>query len=82
MAFSIIETTIDQVHAAYKSGELTCRQLVQMYLDRIAAYDKKRPGDQCDYFTQSRRARRGRPARCRSIRPRAPSDRCTASRSS
>jgi Asp-tRNA(Asn)/Glu-tRNA(Gln) amidotransferase A subunit family amidase len=43
MAFSIIETTIDQVHAAYKSGELTCRQLVQMYLDRIAAYDKSGP---------------------------------------
>ncbi len=35
MAFNILETTIDQVHAAYKSGELTCRQLVQMYLDRI-----------------------------------------------
>ena len=43
MAFSIIETTIDQVHTAYKSGELTCRQLVQMYLDRIAAYDKSGP---------------------------------------
>jgi len=43
MAFSIFETTIDQVHAAFKSGELTCRQLVQMYLDRIAAYDKSGP---------------------------------------
>ena len=43
MAFNIIETTIEQVHAAYKSGELTCRQLVQMYLDRIAAYDKSGP---------------------------------------
>jgi amidase len=43
MAFNIIETTIDQVHAAYKSGELTCRQLVQLYFDRIAAYDKSGP---------------------------------------
>ena len=43
MAFNILETTIDQVHAAYKSGDLTCRQLVQMYLDRIAAYDKSGP---------------------------------------
>ena len=43
MAFNIIETTIEQVHAAYKSGELTCRHLVQMYLDRIAAYDKSGP---------------------------------------
>jgi len=43
MAFSIVETTIEQVHAAYKSGELTCRQLVQIYLDRIAAYDQSGP---------------------------------------
>ena len=43
MAFNIIETTIEQVHAAYKSGELTCRHLVQMYLDRIAAYDQSGP---------------------------------------
>jgi Asp-tRNA(Asn)/Glu-tRNA(Gln) amidotransferase A subunit family amidase len=43
MAFNPLETTIDQVHAAYKSGELTCRQLVQMYLDRIEAYDKHGP---------------------------------------
>src|SRR3954467_15221014 len=43
MAFNIFETTIDQVHAAYQSGALTCRQLVQLYLDRIEAYDKKGP---------------------------------------
>ena len=42
-AFNIIETTIDDVHAAYKSGRLTCRELVQMYLDRIEAFDKKGP---------------------------------------
>jgi Asp-tRNA(Asn)/Glu-tRNA(Gln) amidotransferase A subunit family amidase len=43
MAFNLLETTIDQVHAAYQSGELTCRQLVQMYLDRIERYDKNGP---------------------------------------
>ena len=43
MSFNILETTIDEIHAAYKSGQLTCRQLVQMYLDRIDAYDKKGP---------------------------------------
>jgi amidase len=43
MSFSLLETTIADVHAAYKSGELTCRQLVQMYLDRIEAYDKNGP---------------------------------------
>ena len=43
MAFNIIETTIEKIHAAYRSGELNCRQLVQMYLDRIAAFDKTGP---------------------------------------
>jgi amidase len=41
--FQIVETTIDEVHAAYKSGKLTARQLVQGYLDRINAYDKQGP---------------------------------------
>lgn len=41
--FKIVEATIDDIHSAYKSGDLTCRQLVQMYLDRIAAFDKKGP---------------------------------------
>jgi len=43
MSFNLIDTTIEQIHAAYKSGELTCRQLVQMYLDRIDNYDKRGP---------------------------------------
>jgi amidase len=43
MAFKLLEATIGEIHAAYQSGELTCRQLVQMYLDRIEAYDKKDP---------------------------------------
>jgi amidase len=41
--FQITETTIDDIHAAFKSGRLTARQLVQGYLDRIAAYDKHGP---------------------------------------
>ncbi|MSP40244.1 MAG: amidase [Deltaproteobacteria bacterium] len=43
MAFNLVETTIEQVHAAYRSRELSCRQLVQMYLDRIDAFDKNGP---------------------------------------
>ena len=43
MAFNPIETTIADVHAAYRCGELTCRQLVQTYLDRIEAFDKSGP---------------------------------------
>ena len=42
-SFNVVEATIDGIHAAYKSGRLTCRQLVQQYLDRIEAFDKKGP---------------------------------------
>jgi amidase len=42
-SFQIVETTIDDIHAAFKSGRLTARRLVQGYLDRIAAYDKQGP---------------------------------------
>ncbi len=41
--FEIVETTIADILAAYQSGSLSARQLVQMYLDRIEAYDKKGP---------------------------------------
>ena len=42
-AFQIEETTIGQIHAAMKRGQLTCRALVQRYLKRIDAYDKNGP---------------------------------------
>jgi amidase len=41
--FNIMETTIDDIHKAFKDGTLTAHQLVQMYLDRIDAYDKNGP---------------------------------------
>jgi Asp-tRNA(Asn)/Glu-tRNA(Gln) amidotransferase A subunit family amidase len=41
--FQVMEATIKDVHDAYKSRTLTARQLVQMYLDRIDAYDQKGP---------------------------------------
>src|SRR5215813_7178808 len=41
--FRLLEATIDDIHAAYRSGQLTARGLAQMYLDRIEAYDKKGP---------------------------------------
>jgi amidase len=37
------EATIADILAAFKAKELTCRQLVQMYLERIEAYDRKGP---------------------------------------
>ncbi len=41
--FHLQEAGIEQVHAALKSGRITCRVLTQLYLDRIAAYDKSGP---------------------------------------
>lgn len=37
------EANIDQLHQAMQSGKLTAVRLVQLYLDRIDAYDKKGP---------------------------------------
>ena len=41
--FQVMETSIDDIHAAYKSGRLTARQLTQAYLNRIDAYNKQGP---------------------------------------
>ena len=41
--FQLEEATIAEVHAAFLSGELTCVDLVQGYLDRIEAYDQQGP---------------------------------------
>jgi Asp-tRNA(Asn)/Glu-tRNA(Gln) amidotransferase A subunit family amidase len=40
---SVQEPTIADIRVAIGSKDLTCRQLVQMYLDRIEAYDRKGP---------------------------------------
>ncbi|HSG66250.1 MAG TPA: amidase family protein, partial [Gammaproteobacteria bacterium] len=42
-AFSLEETSIAQIHAAFRAQTLTCRALTQAYLDRIAAIDKQGP---------------------------------------
>src|SRR5687768_9694994 len=42
-SFRLEEATIAGVHAAMKAGRLTCRALVEGYLARIEAYDKKGP---------------------------------------
>jgi Asp-tRNA(Asn)/Glu-tRNA(Gln) amidotransferase A subunit family amidase len=43
LAFPVEETTITAIHAALRSGSLSCRALVQAYLDRIDALDKRGP---------------------------------------
>ncbi len=37
--FSLIEKTIDEIHAAIKSGQTTCVAIVRQYLDRVRAYN-------------------------------------------
>ncbi|MFI6081242.1 amidase family protein [Streptomyces sp. NPDC051217] len=41
--FTLMETTVADIHNAYRNGRLTCRRLVEQYLERIAAYDKHGP---------------------------------------
>jgi amidase len=41
--FNVMEAKIEDIHAAYKAGALTTHELVQMYLDRIKAYDQSGP---------------------------------------
>jgi len=43
-AFKLVEAAFDDIHDAFSAGTLTARQLVQMYLDRIEAFDKAGPG--------------------------------------
>src|SRR5262245_52517088 len=37
--FDVVESTIDDLHAAIKEGRTTCRAVVQAYLDRARAYN-------------------------------------------
>lgn len=37
--FSLVEATIDELHAAIKSGQTTCVEIVQHYIDRARAYN-------------------------------------------
>jgi amidase len=42
-AFQLEEATIAQLHAGMKAGRLTCRGLVEQYLQRIEKFDKAGP---------------------------------------
>ena len=42
-SFTVVEATIDDVQAALRARKLTCRRLVELYLERIHAYDKAGP---------------------------------------
>lgn len=42
MPFKFVEATIDDVHTALESGDVSCVEIVTGYLARIAAYDKQK----------------------------------------
>lgn len=42
-AFHLIEATIDSIHRAMAAGQITCRQLAELYLARVDAYDHRGP---------------------------------------
>ncbi len=42
-SFDVVEATIADIHEAMRQGRVTSRELVQHYLDRIEAYDKRGP---------------------------------------
>lgn len=42
-AFTWTEATIDELHQALRSKEITCEQVVQGYLDRIEQFDRQGP---------------------------------------
>ncbi|WP_435176387.1 amidase [Halorussus sp. AFM4] len=41
--FDVLDTTIDEIHDAYRNDTITCQRLVERYLDRIEAYDENGP---------------------------------------
>lgn len=43
-SFDVVEATIADVHAALRARRVTCRGLVEAYLARITAYDRRGPG--------------------------------------
>jgi amidase len=42
-AFHLLETTIEDIHGAFQSKRISCRELVSLYLNRIESYDKAGP---------------------------------------
>lgn len=41
--FRLLEATIDDIERAYTAGDLSARELIQLYLNRIEAYDRSGP---------------------------------------
>jgi Asp-tRNA(Asn)/Glu-tRNA(Gln) amidotransferase A subunit family amidase len=53
-SFRVEEASIADIHAAFRSGQLTCRALVEQYLRRIDLYDKNGPAVNAIVLTNPR----------------------------
>jgi len=42
-SFVLQEATVDSIHSAFRTGEITCTKLVEGYLSRMEAYDRQGP---------------------------------------
>lgn len=50
--FKFVEATIDDIHIALDAGEMTCRQVVSGYLDRILTYDQDKKLNAISFINQ------------------------------
>ena len=41
--FDVLESSIDDIHVALRSGRVICHAVVEQYLDRIEAYNRQGP---------------------------------------
>ena len=55
--FEVQEASIAQIHSALRAGQITCRTLVDRYLQRIATYDKNGPAINAIVVTNPEAAR-------------------------
>ena len=80
--FEVHEATIAQIHDAMKAGRLTCKALVEQYLQRIDVYDKNGPAINAIVITNPEAREAGRGRSTAATRRAGRSARCTASRRS
>ena len=75
--FEVEEATIADIHKAFSDGSLTCRQLVEAYLNRIEKYDRNGPKLNSIITVNPAALSRGRSSR-RSVLENQKTDRSTA----
>ena len=78
--FDLTTASIADINAAFDAGALTSERLVQLYLDRIEAYDERGSEDQRGAHAERRRRSTRRARSTPSAASKGRARRCTASR--